>query len=332
MRSPLGRVRRGAGFLAFVLIGAVLGYRWLGYGWIESVWMVVITVASVGYGERSQESSAVQLLTIGVIIFGISAAFYTFGGFIEMVLEGELEQVLGHRRRTRDIEKLNNHVVICGFGRIGQILASDLSREKTPFVVIDQDTTRIGDALSRDYLFLEGDATSDEVLQTAGVARARVLVTALPNDAANVFITLTGRNLNPKIYIVARAEHRSSEKKLLQAGANKVVLPASTGAKQMARWITRPTTADLVELVTETGRLDVELDELPITEGTRLVGLRVRESEAHKRFGLLIIAVKRTDGEMVFNPDADHQIGEGEILIVMGRRSDIVRFRAEFRV
>lgn len=330
MKSPLQRARGGAALLASIVIVAVLGYHWAGYDWLEAVWMVVITIFSVGFGERSTESPAVQLLTICVIVFGISSAFYTFGGLLEMVLEGELNQVLGHQRRTRGIEQLKDHVIICGFGRIGQILAADLTRQKMPFVVIDQDVARTSDAKDRSYLFLEGDATNDEILMAAGVGRARVLVTALPNDASNVFITLTGRNLNPHIFIVARAEHRSSERKLLQAGANRVVMPAASGAKQMARLITRPSTADLVELVAESTQLDVELDEMLVAPNSRLINKTIRQTEAHSRFHLLVVAVKREDGAMEFNPDAEFQFAPGQILILMGHHADIDRFRREF--
>lgn len=219
-----------------------------------------------------RQRPTVQLLTIGVVILGISAAFYTFGGLLEMVLEGELERVLGHRRRTKGIEQLRDHVVICGFGRIGQVLAEDLARQRVPLVVIDLDPASTAEAGERNLLYLEGDATADETLIATRLQHARTLVTCLPNDAANVFITLTGRNLNPTIQIIARAEHRSSERKLIQAGANRVVMPAANGARRIAPLVTRPSTADVVELVTERDDLDFVLDELLVTEGSRLGG------------------------------------------------------------
>ncbi|MFM9066063.1 MAG: potassium channel family protein [Planctomycetota bacterium] len=330
MTSALNRARRGIGFLSIVVLCGVVGYRLLGYSWLEALWMVVITIFSVGYGEKSTAPAAVQLLTIAVIIFGISSAFYTFGGLLEMVLEGELKQVLGHNRRARDIDKLTGHVIICGFGRIGQILAAELARQNLEFVVIDQDAQRTADAEQRDYLFMVGDATSDEVLIGAGVGRACVLVTALPQDASNVFITLTGRNLNPHCLIVARAEHRSSVRKLQHAGANRVVMPATSGAQQMARLITRPSTADMFELMSESNLHGVAYDEMEITTDSPLAGRTVRDSAAHASFQILILCVKSADGSMQLAPNADFRMQPGQTLVMMGRQNDIDRFRAKY--
>ena len=183
--------------------------------------------------------------------------------------------------------------------------------------------------MPKEKLLIEADATDDEVLLRAGITRAKTLVTGVPNDAANVFITLTGRNLNPEIHIVARAEHATSERKLLQAGANKVVMPAATGARQMARMITRPSTADLMALVSDSGNYDIELDEFLVTDTSRLGGTTVRDSEAHRKYRLLVVAVKQTSGNMAFNPEADFRFQIGDIVILMGRAADIRHFRAE---
>ena len=170
MQSPLKRIRLGAFVLGTILLVAVIGYRVLGdYSWIDSLWMVVITISSVGYGERSQSEPIVQLFTIAVIILGMSAAVYTFGGFIQFVLEGELEKLLGYRRMTREIERITDHVIICGFGRIGEVLSADLQRQKRPFLIIDNDADRIEAAKSHGHLCLAGDATEEEVLQLVGV-------------------------------------------------------------------------------------------------------------------------------------------------------------------
>lgn len=325
-------MRRGFLLVALVVVGGVVGYRLAGYGWLEALWMVVITIFSVGYGERSGATPAVQLLTIGVVVLGISSAFYTFGGFLEIVLEGELKNVMGMRRRTKGIEQLRDHVVICGFGRIGQVLAEDLTRQRVPFVVIDQDAERTAEAGVRNYLYLEDDATSDEALVAAGIERAKTLVTCLPNDAANVFITLTGRNLNPQVQIIARAEHRSSERKLRQAGANRVVLPAANGARRMARLVTRPSTADVVELFTESDNLDYVLDELFVSPTCLLPGRTVAETQVNRKHRLLVVAVKESTGTMLFNPDGDYRFEPGQIVILMGRHEDIQNFRTEYRI
>jgi voltage-gated potassium channel len=233
---------------------------------------------------------------------------------------------------TRGIERLSGHVIICGFGRMGQILANDLERQKRPFVVIDSDLERIDESQARKYLCLSGNATEDEVLMTAGVERASTLVTCLPDDADNVFITLTSRDINPGIQIIARAEHQSTEKKLRQAGANKIVMPAIVGGQQMARMITRPSIADLMELVAETSFLDVGMDELKVVETSRLVGASVSQTEVHRRYRLLVVAVKRSDGGMVFSPGADYTFQAADVIMVMGRTDDIDRFRDTFKL
>ena len=330
MRSPLERIRLGAAVLAVILLAAVVGYHALGYRWLDAVWMVVITVSSVGYGERSVVDDPTKLFSIVVIVFGMCAAAYTIGGLLQMLTEGELERALGRRRMNREIERLADHVIICGFGRMGEILAYDLKQMKRPFVIIENDAERIAEAKEQQYLCLNGDATEEHTLLGAGVERAKSIVTELPNDAANVFITLTSRNLNPNIQIIARAEHRSTEKKLRQAGADRVVMPALVGARRMVRLITRPSTADLMELVTEKNFLDYELDEIAVPEDSKLVEVTVRETEAHRRHRLLVVAVRERDGNMVLNPDADYTFKAGDVVIIMGRTEDIARFRDEY--
>lgn len=334
MRTPLDRIRRGAILSFIVLVVSVVVYRVAenDKGWIESLWFVVITLSSLGYGEDSQQSPAMQLFTIGVIIVGLTAAFYTVGGFIQMMTEGEIDRALGRRRTTRGIDRLEGHVVICGFGRVGRFVAESLQRQKQAFVVIDIDSDRSEEARERGYLLINGDATEDEVLAEAGVERAKSVVTTLPSDADNVFITLTSRNLSADLQIIARAGHATSEKKLRQAGANKIVMPTVVSARQMVRMLTRPSTADLMEVVHEIDNLDAELDEITVPRENRLVGVSVRETEAHRKHRLLVVAVKQADDTMVFNPDADYLFKAGDIVIIMGRNEDIARFRDECSV
>lgn len=199
MSTPLRRVCIGAIVLGIVFATAVVGYRISGRDWLDAVYMVVITISTVGYGEASTLPPGQQILTICVIVFGISAAVFTLGGFIQMMMEGEIDRALSLGRTTRAIERLQRHVVLCGFGRIGQILANELKSKNQSFVVIDNNPEAVGEAQNAGCLVLLGDATEEEVLVSAGVQRAQSLVTALPNDAANVFITLTSRNLNREL-------------------------------------------------------------------------------------------------------------------------------------
>jgi voltage-gated potassium channel len=331
MKSPLARIRHGATLLAVMFVVAVIGYHHLtGETWLESVYWFVITVSSVGYTEDSHEPGKVQAFSIVVIVLGMSAAIYTIGGFLQMMTEGEIDRALGVHRMNRDIRNLKDHVVICGFGRIGESLVDELTVQKRKLLVIDTHPERITEAENLNYLVLGGDATQEDVLLRAGVDRAATLVSGLASDADNVFITLTSRNLNPNLHIIARCEYPSSEKKLRQAGADRVVLPMVAGAQRIARMVTHPHTADLLERVISRQQIDVEMDEIWIPEDTSLVGRSVRDAEAHRKHRLLVIAVSRPDGSVEFNPGGDHIFEATSTLVVMGRGEDIEGFRASF--
>ena len=226
----------------------------------------------------------------------------------------------------REIGKLREHVIVCGYGRLGNNLVTDLVHESENVVVVESDEQNAQQALSDGYLVVEGNATEDYILDQAGIRFARSLVTTLPSDAANVFIALTAREYNQDLQIIARAESPSTARKLTQAGANEVVMPATTGAKQMVRMITRPSTAHLIDLLAERTFLDFEMDELFIPASSTLVGKSVGDSELNYKHKLLVVAVKQTDGSMVFNPGGSYVFNDGDIAIVMGKRMDIQGF------
>ena len=227
------------------------------------------------------------------------------------------------------IEHWSGNSSICGYGRIGRTLAEDMARHHQPFVIIEQNPENLAAARDLGYLCLHGDATEDEMLLAAGCHRAKALITGLPNDAANVFITLTARNLNRDLLIVARAGHGSTERKLRQAGADKVVLPSAIGAQLMSRMIMRPTTADLMELVAEQGNLNVQLDEMKVAAACQLLGKSIRETNAHSEFRLLVLAVKQDSGKLIFNPEDGYVLELGDIVILLGKYGDIDRFCTE---
>jgi voltage-gated potassium channel len=333
MRTPLQRIRLGGFVLVAIVALSVIGYRYIGgYDWMAAIWMVVITISTVGYGETSQLPVSVQMLTIALIVLGISASVYTFGGLIQLILEGELEYVLGRRRMTKDILSLSDHTIICGYGRMGRNLASELRLQKRMLVVIDHDRDAIGVAASDGLLCVHGNATEEETLQAAGLERATTLASTFPNDAESVFITLTARNLNRTIKIFARAERESTQKKLQQAGADTIVMPTVVGARQMGRLITRPSTAHLIHLVDEARYRDFDLDELENESDSPLASMTVAQSGAHAKYKLLLVAIKQPDGELRFNPPADEKLNAGDVLLVIGNLDDITRFRNEVAV
>jgi len=328
MNKALQRIRLGFSILLTIILTSVLGFHFGGgYTWVEAVWMTTVTLSSVGYSERPSEDNTPELMlfTCAVIIFGMTAVGYTFGGFLQMLAQGEIDQALGVHRQNKEISKLEGHVIICGYGRIGQVLAANLKNEKFPFVVLELDLDLHNEARANGCLCLVGDATSDETLLKAGSKRAKTVVCGLPTDASNVFITLTCRGLNADLQIIARAERQSSELKMLQAGADRTVLPAIIGAHQMARMITRPSTADLVHLLSQQKELSVEMDEYKISEQCQLIGVSIRECRA-RNYDLLIIAVTKENGEMQFNPRAEYKFEKNDTMILMGERSNVAKF------
>ena len=330
-REPLARIRRGALLLLLVMLVSISVYRLSGeYSWLEALWLVIVTISTVGYSETSQMPPPLQVFTILVILVGLSIAAYTFTGAIQLLLAGEMDKVLGVRRMHKQISQLDQHVVICGVGRIGRHLAEELHSRQMQYVVIENDPEKLDDARELGFLMVDGDATDEEVLIRAGAERAKTIVTTLPSDAANVFITLTVREVNPQIRVVAVAEQEKTCKKLRRAGADRIVMPTVVGARQFARMITHPFTADLMDLVAEKTYLDLELDEIHVGASHPLKEMSVQDSEAHRRYRLLVIAIRKQDGSMVFSPDAGYRFLAGDIAIVMGNRSDIDGFRRAF--
>jgi voltage-gated potassium channel len=334
MQRSLKRIITGALLFVATLVIAITGYMIAGWSLLESIYMVVITTFGVGYGEvRPITTPELKVFTMLVIIGGTSSTLYIVGAFIQMVTEGEINQVLGKRRMTRTIETISDHIIICGFGRMGQILARKMIDAKLQFVVIDNNLERIEKAELLGYLICLGNATDEMSLHKAGIDRAKALTMVLPDDAANVFITLTARELNPNLMILARGELPSTEKKLRLAGANQVVSPAAISALRMAHMITHPATLDffsqsderttLNDLLSE---LDVQVDEIAISRSSGLIGATIGDIEVQGKGTFIIVALRRTDGTSITHPNQSVVLHEGDAVIVMGHRGDIPQF------
>ncbi len=331
--SLLKRIRRGATFLGAFFVVAVAGYKWLhGCSWVDAVYFFVITVSTVGYGEESSFGTAEKLFTIGVILIGIISVGYTVGLVVQSMIEGQIEQALGARRMEQQIEQLSRHSIICGYGRLGRTIAEELDRRNKPYVILDADQDIVGGALEEGHLAILGDATDEEVLEHAGIKQAETIVIALRSDADNVFLTLTARNLCPELRIIARGEQVATEKKLRQAGADQVVLPAVIGGRRMAAMVTRPNAAEMLEHFTNHEKIDVDLEELRIPDRSPLIGKSVRDIAARQRHNLLIVGIRRIGGTMVFNPDPDDRFELDDCLIVMGRVEDVQSFQRSQRL
>lgn len=332
MQTSFQRIVTGFAVFILTVVVAVTGYVIAGWSFLDAIYMVVITIFGVGYGEvQPLESTALKVFTILVIIAGVLSAAYIVSGFVQLITEGEIRRALNLKRMTREIEHLDNHVIICGYGRIGQMVARQLKQMHQAFVVIDTSADRIALARDRGFLMYQGNATDETVLYEAGIQRARALATVLPDDATNVFITLTARELNPNLMIVARGELPSTEKKLRLAGADQVVLPATISANRMAHVIANPAAVDFLsqsggragldDLLAE---LDIQLTELQV-EGA-MVGGTISDLEVRGQGTFIIVALKRADGEVLVHPSRDTYLAARDALIVMGHQGDMPSF------
>lgn len=338
MHESFRRLLTGVVLFVVTIVIATSGYMVAGWSFLDATYQVIITVFGVGFGEvQPITSPALRVFTMLVIIGGTSSAVYAVGGLVQMVTEGEINRALGVRRMLKTIETLEHHVVICGFGRIGQILAREMTQERLSFVVIDSDGDRIVEARELGYLVVTGNATDEEVLQLAGIERARFLATVLPDDAANVFITLTARGLNPELIILARGELPNTERKLRLAGADHVVLPATIGAMRMAHLITHPATLDFLDrndgrstLNEILSNIDLQIDELAIPADSAFVGSFVRDLEVKGKSTFIVVAIRRADGETIIRPGPVVHIHAGDTVIVVGRKGDIPNFAAHY--
>lgn len=334
MQSSFQRIFTGLAVFMMTVVIAVTGYVIAGWTLLDAIYMVVITIFGVGYGEvQPLVTPALKVFTILVIVAGVLSAAYTVSGIVQLITEGEIRRALNLKRMTQEIESLEKHVIICGFGRIGQMVARKLRDEQQLFVVIDNDPERIAMAREHGFLMYQGNATDEGVLQAVRVHHARSLATVLPNDAANVFITLTARELNPNLMILARGELPSTEKKLRLAGADHVVLPATIGALRMAHMITHPSAIDFLSegegqsnLNELLGELDIQLTELSVEPRSTLVGGTIGDIEVSGKGTFIIVALRRSTGEVIIHPGRDVFLAQGDAVILMGHQGDMPQF------
>lgn len=330
-QGPVRRIALGFAALGVVIAYGVTGYMLLGWAFMDAFYQVFITISAVGLTEvHPLTTTPLRLHTMTVIAMGLFSVAYTIGGFVTLLAEGEFRKYLGHQRMLRQIETLSGHTIVAGFGRVGALVCDGLAGSEKPFVIIEQEQARVPELESRGFLHLVGDATEESILREAGIERARVLVTAMPNDAANVFITLTARELSPRLTIIARAEQPSTQKKLRQAGANHVIMPAVIGAHRIVSLLTNPTAVEFVELVTQRSSLAIEMDDIPIRESSPLAGQTLRDADIGRRTGVIVMAIKHADGRLEFPPGGDHPFRAGDSIVLLGRRANLDQFREKF--
>ena len=307
-----------------VLLAAVLATGTFGYVTIEgwSIWdafyMTVTTVATVGYREVHPLSHAGQAFTLGLIIVGVSTALYAFSAMAAVVVEGGWPKYLEHWRYVRMINHLTDHYVICGYGRIGSIVASEFTRQKTPFVIVERNPNKVAEANGRGHLAVEGDASREETLKQLGIDRARGLVAAVGTDAENVYAVLTARVLKPDLFIIARAEGEESMSKLKKAGADRVISPYRIGAVQIAQTALRPAVVDFVEIATSSDNLELSIEQIHIEKGSRLAERPLSEVTQRDKMNVVVVGIQHSHGTMEFNPVPATVLHAGDHLVVLG--------------
>ena len=315
MIDPFRRVWLGAALFALVLVGGSLGYIVLGFGVLDAAYQTVTTVTTVGFREVEPLTGAGKVFTMVLILGGVGTALYTFGVLVEALVEGHFSRLLGRRRMDREIDRLHDHVIICGWGRVGRAIARYVTGAGQRVVVVDRDHERL---LGSGHPYVHGDATDDEVLARAGIADAGVLVAALNTDADNLYVTLSSRSVRPDLVIIARARTESSQPKLERGGANRVVNPQLIGGQRMAAFALQPHVTEFLDVVMHDGTLEFRLEEVAVASGSPLVDRSLRDSHIRDRTGALVLALRDTAGRFTTNPPPETIITPGQILIAIG--------------
>jgi voltage-gated potassium channel len=315
--------------LSLLLVGGTLGYRLVGgWDWFDALYMTVITITTEGFHEVRPLGPTGRLFTMALALGGVFTAFYAAAAFIRAVVAGDIRTVFGRQRMESQLAHLNNHLVVCGFGRMGRLVCEEFSAAGLPFVVIDRDPQVLQDFAMPQGIALSGDATDDDVLKQAGVERARALVSVAASDADNLYIVMSARFINEALVIVARAESESADRKLRRAGATQVISPYTIGGHRVAQAVLRPHAMNFLELATQSDHLELQIEEIALHAESRLIGNSLKTSPIKSELGIIIVAIKRPDGSMLYNPMPEAELGSGDVLIALGHRQQLDRLDA----
>jgi voltage-gated potassium channel len=300
------------------------GYMFLeGWNFMDAFYMTIITMATVGYGEVHPVSFEGRIFTVVLILLGVGFFLYVAGNIIQFLVEGRIRSVLGRRKLDKQIDKIKGHYIICGYGRIGRVLAQFLTARYVDVVVIERNQSRVSKMDEDGVLYLIGEATDESILERAGIQRAKGIVTAVATDADNVFLVLIAKQLNPRLFIVARASQNDAKKTLLAAGADKVISPYDLGARRMAHAILRPTVIRFLEMAFADESVDIQIEEVRVGADSRMVGMTMKDSGIRQDFDLMIMVIRKSDDSMSFNPKADTVIEAGDVMVVVGSSKNI---------
>jgi voltage-gated potassium channel len=309
--------------VGLVLIGTS-GYMLIeGWPFDDAFYMTIITLATVGYGEVHQISDTGRFFTIILIVAGVGYFMYVVGLIVQFLVEDRIREVLGRRKLDKQIAKLKDHYIICGYGRIGRVLARYLTERYLDVVIIEKNADRQAAMDEDGVLYLVGEATDESLLLRAGIRSAKGLITAVATDADNVFLTLIAKQLNPGLFIVARAIQNTAKRTLQAAGAAKVISPYDLGARRMAHAILRPTVIKFLELAFTDESTDIMMEEIRVRSTSSLLNVALKDSGIRQRLDLIILTIKKADGQLIFNPRADTRIETDDTLVVVGQAKSV---------
>jgi voltage-gated potassium channel len=316
--------------LVLITAGGTVGYVAIeGWSAWDAFYMTVITVTTVGYREVHALSRAGEAFTVVLLISGVGAALYTFTLLATVVVEGGLPKRLQRRRHERMLESITDHFIICGYGRIGSIVAHQFRQQGIPYVVVERSGERVQAAIEDGALAVEADASREDVLKRVGIERARGLIAAVGTDAENVYAVLSARVMRPDLFIVGRAETEDATIKLKRAGANRVISPYQIGGVQIAQTALRPAVVDFMDLATSSDNMELAMEQIPIAAQSALANTSVVEANLRQRYGVIVIGIQREDNRMEFNPEPDTSIRPGDKLVVLGHPDSLKRLTSD---
>jgi voltage-gated potassium channel len=318
------RLKIGITAMIGVLAGGTIGFRLLeGWSWLLSLYMTVITISTVGYKEVGELSDLTRLFTIGLIFCGVGSIALVGSSALEWIIEQHTGQWGRRRSMNKLIHALKSHIIICGYGRMGRYVVRELQPHNTDFVIIDRDPAICELISEKGILSVQGDATDESVLETAGIQKASALVAALTTDADNLFLTLTAHGVRQDLKIIVRAGEQSSHAKFLRAGATRVVSPYAIGADHIVQLLLRPRVVDFVELVTRQGAIGLNIDQIELKPDSPLCGKTLAGSRARQTLGRMILVIKKKNGETIFDPAPDTLLETDDVLITVGRGGQV---------
>jgi voltage-gated potassium channel len=322
--NPVRQLKISLLILLLLVSVGTIGYMSIEqWRFLDAFYMTVITVATVGFQEVHPLSDAGRIFTILLIVIGVTILGYTVGKLAQIMFEGQFQRFLGRKKVEKTIDELREHYIVCGYGRIGSLICREFAAKPIPFVVVENNLAVIEKLEEDSVLFLRGNATEDETLLKAGIKSAKGLVSVVTSDTENVYITLTARGLNPDLFILARSSEPGSDIKLKRAGANKVVSPYHIGGSRMAQAILRPNVVDFIEIATGREHIDLQMEEIFIPTYSTIIGQNLKDSGLRRDTGVIIVGIKKANGNMVFNPDSSSIIGAEDTLIVLGQTAAI---------